>query len=140
MFAQQRLLLGLVLRAVTAYLTGAGAQKPQCKREYAIAVGQRKVQEEVTSSQCEWCASPQVWRVPTRDGWYVDGGRKREGTFHLMGAGQRRVEEETSLGWGLDCGPVDPVTHARNLGLDPEGTRDNNRVLSGTGQSKKLQI
>lgn len=61
------------------------------------------------------------------------------GTFHLMGTGQRRVEEDTSQR-GEGHGPVDPVTHARDLRLDPEGTRDSNRVLPGTAQSRKLQI
>lgn len=62
---------------------------------------------------CEWWASPQIWRVPTMGGRYVDGGRKRGGMFHLKGADQRRVEEETSLGGGGGCGlwpsgPSDP--------------------------------
>lgn len=79
-------------------------------------------------------------REGAHNGWVVCGRRERKRGY--VSPDGSWPEEETSLGGGCGEGesPVDPVTHARDLGLDPEGTSDSNRVPSGTGQSKKPRI
>lgn len=80
---------------------GSGLRNPTASENMLSPWVREESQEEQTLGQCEWCASPQVWRVPTTGGWYVDGGRKRGAMFPLMGAGQRRRPA-----WGVDVGRV----------------------------------